>query len=176
MAPEEQIKVILANTYSTAEFARRLGLLREFFEHELFSGHAQEGSRKDTFKKFLAEDNNEQNADAASMLQWSDALFDVFDAARLQEQFRLLEERMQSLPVLQLYLPVDIPANELQKIGKWARTNLKEDMLLEIKIDRSTLGGCGFVWNGTYHDLSLHNLIKQHEGDIRKMIESYGAK
>jgi F0F1-type ATP synthase delta subunit len=64
---------------------------------------------------------------------------------------------------------------EIAKIAGWFRTNVRKDMILEVKIDANVTGGCALIWNNTYYDFSLRYFMRKERAGIVSMLNAYGS-
>jgi len=74
--------------------------------------------------------------------------------ASLQHDVVEARKKIDSLEPLHLFLPKEIPDEELEKIANYLRESNK-NLLLEIKIEPELLGGCALSYKGVYKDYSL---------------------
>jgi hypothetical protein len=76
-------------------------------------------------------------------------------------------------PKIVLYIPVILPYVEIKTVGLWFRRNVGKNILMEVRHDPQTIGGCAVVVNGVLHDFSIRYFIKKRKHDITSMIKKY---
>src|SRR3989338_5603413 len=143
-------QIILQNTFSKTDYLRRLTILREFLEKKYFS----DGSI--TFLDFLNQIKASQH-DREATVFWEEHFFNLFTKDNL-------------------YLPVMLDDYQIDDLGRWFRTNINPEVLMDIKINLLMVSGCAYVWKGKYHDLSLHYFLSKKQSIINKIIEAYAAE
>lgn len=166
------LDIMLKNTYIKSDLYRRVGLLKEFLEHTFFSGHLQESSQ-DLFLEFLREKGVEGSEDTKALLEWG-AIAQGFTDGNLRERLVNLDNEIKELPTIITYFPMAFGTKEYEMLGKWFREQVSPRMVLDVKIDPSTAGGCAFVWKGIYHDFSFKNFMGKHEPELKEALRTYG--
>ena len=148
---------------------RRLGLLQEGAEVALFNNQTTDTVA--AIKAAITSRGNE--SDVATMMEWEDVMFAQFTASNIRERITALQQAVDALPVMTLYIPVAFPAKDLASMATWCRAECAPQLLFDIRIDPKMAGGCAFVWNDTYHDFSFRAQSKQHPGVITKHLHTY---
>lgn len=81
---------------------------------------------------------------------------------RLNEKFlKDLMEKIKSRRKLILTLAIDPSEDIISEVYEWASKNISEDMVLDINIDKSILGGVQISYQGKYFDYTLKKTIDQ---------------
>jgi len=174
MSTSNGTKIILSNTYTTSDMNRRLGLLEEFLDHKSFSGH-DIASGASPLEVFLKESKKEDTKEAKALAEWGDEFYAEFEKGNSVNMLNAIKEELGLLPTIQIYFPAMFSAEEFKSVGEWLRKNINENILMEVSIDMDMIGGCGFVWNGVYHDFSFRNFIAKHTDELASMIREYDA-
>lgn len=153
---------ILASTYTSSRLTKRLRLLREYLNQSFFS------------KKY---DFSSQSYVDKEDLEWiknlDEQFLKQFKAESLDQTLDSLLEEAKKLPVLVIYIPVDFPDEEINRISQNVRQNLNKTILIDFKLDPTLLAGCAFVWNGVYKDYSLRKKIDANRESILAQLKGF---
>lgn len=166
-----KLNEIVDNTYTKNDFYKRILLLKEFFEYFFFSEHEQ-FPLKNMLKKFLIE-HKKQEEQINSMYSLSDSFYEEFTKNNFGAILNDLQKYILELPLITMYVPIVLPLKEVEKLGKWMRSNVAKDIFIDLKIDRESVGGCAFVWKGVYHDFSLKYFLNNKQEDIVTILRNY---
>jgi len=174
MKISNQAEIILSNTYTIADMKRRIGLLEAFLDHAHFSGH-DTSSAESPLVAFLKEEKKENTDEGNALLAWGDDFYTRLEKGNMDNGIEDLKKELSGLSVISMYFPVMFSNSEFENIGKWLRRNIDPFLIIDASIDSEMIGGCGFVWNGVYHDFSFHNFVDKHTNDLTDMIRKYGT-
>jgi len=163
------LQTLCATTYTVADMRRRLGLLQEAAEVAIFND--QTTDTVDAIKAAITDRGNEP--DVVVMMDWDDATFAQFTAGTIRERIVVLQQAVDALPIMTLYIPVAFPAKDLAAMATWCREACAPQLLFDVRINPRMAGGCAFVWNDTYHDFSFVAQSKKHPGVITKQLQTY---
>lgn len=158
--------IILQKTYTKSDYIRRCTVLREYLETKFFKDSSL------GFSQFLAKANISEN-DKGALLTLDEHFFNLFTRDNLYIIINGLSESLKALPVLTLYLAVNLDDPQISQLGRWFRENLNPELIMDVRCNPTLVTGCAYVWNNRYKDLSLHFLFAQKEEFINKIIESY---
>lgn len=161
--------IILQKTYTKSDYIRRCTILREYLETKFFKDSSL------GFSQFL-EKANISEYDREALLTLDEHFFNLFTKDNLYLIINGLLETLKSLPVLTLYLAVNLDDSQICQLGTWFRRNLNPELIMEIRCNPTLVTGCAYAWNNRYKDLSLHFLFAQKEEIINKIIESYARE
>lgn len=161
---------IKQNTYSQGDMYRRLGILRECIEYAVYTDTGL--SQEEECRNFL--DKVESQDDADAVWKWGAEVFNAFNQQNTSSLIHELQEKVHAMPLLIVYIPVEFPQEEIVKLGDWCRAHIDENIVLEIHIEPTVVGGCAFVWNDTYHDFSFHGRREQVLSAIAEEMAKYG--
>lgn len=167
MNEDQLLHVLLTTTFVKSDISRRLGIIREYVNQRFFTS----GEKKDV-NKFLALGNLSVE-DQRVLTDWDDDFFQTFTKENASGLFDTLDREVQNLPVINLYVPMELGSQDVVKIGTWMRKNLDPSVLIELHFDPSTFGGCALAWEGMYHDYSLHHTLRTKIDPIRKILSEY---
>ena len=159
------LAIMLSNTYTKADFKRRLRILREYIEATGFTT----GGKKTTIAAWL-KTKTEPIVDALAVTTWSKDIDELLHTKNIYQVAQQLEEHVHALPVVTIYLPFTPPEDEIPQIGEWARKNLDPNVLMETRIDQYVTGGCGIVWKGVYRDFSLNFIMDKKRDAVMAAI------
>jgi F0F1-type ATP synthase delta subunit len=170
------LEKICAQTFTRDALYHRLGIFETFLEEELFSQEASNAklSRKEVFRATKKESVSGEDMEALSELD--DSVWNFFSREKLAAQMAALKKEIESLPHVELYVPVTLDAKALASIGAWVRAQVHPQALLSLHIDPETVGGCSFVHNDLLHTISLKSKLQASRGLITSLLASYGPK
>jgi hypothetical protein len=166
MTVEEMTDVIMRTSYNKTDITRRTRLLREYLEQVFYAG-----ADVDMVKTLLA--HQATTDDIEVFLAWGDTFFKSFNKDNMYKVIARIEELVKKMPSIPLYIPyIPVPAEAI-KIGKWFRRNVGDKILIDLHTDPTLLGGCAFVWQGTYRDYSLRHYMMKRRKQIQEVINDY---
>lgn len=84
----------------------------------------------------------------------------------LKEFFDKIVEKTTSLPVLTITIAFEPKEQTLQAISQWFLINMNKQMLFDIVIDPTILGGAAFTYNGKFLDFSIKQVFDQIISDV----------
>lgn len=163
------LQKMLENTYTQADMYRRLSILRQCVEYAVFTETNMSYEEECTL--FLSKIENHD--DAVAVQAWGDDVFRAFTKKNISKIMKDLQEAVDALPLLKLYVPVEFPDEEVAKTAQLCRSKFKEGMLLDMHVDPQVAGGCAFVWDDTHHDFSFHSRMKSVPGAITDELQKY---
>ncbi len=168
---EGTLNEIIKTTYTKNDFHRKIVFLKEFFSNFFFTEKSSKNLKK-ALGDFL---KNEDVSDcfSKSLTSLGDKFYDSFDTKNYNKLLNELESSIDALPHITIYAPILLPDDEVVKLGKWVRENIKENLVIDLEVDSNVIGGCSFVWNGVYHDYSLRYFIDNNRNEIKKMVRNY---
>jgi F0F1-type ATP synthase delta subunit len=73
----------------------------------------------------------------------------------IKEFIDKIQQKIASLPVLSMVLAFEPHEETLEAFSRWFIINTKKQMLFEIKVDKSLIGGAAILSNGKYLDFSI---------------------
>jgi hypothetical protein len=170
---QEVFQQLLQNTYTSDTLYQRIRLLKEYYETHLYSQN-EEGQHI-TIENFCAQKSIDPDTTEA-LTAWERYFHEHTSGA--EESIKTLHELEQNihlLPSIVVYLPLIFDNQEIAKIAGWFRTNVRKDMILEVKIDANVTGGCALIWNNTYYDFSLRYFMRKERAGIVSMLNAYGS-
>lgn len=169
------LDIILSNTYTRSDFQHRIKLLQEFLEFRLFQIHANSNLLV-LLNEFI--NLKKESRDEFSALNfWN--LKDFFESFHQNNLYSILKnvvDQEKKLPYVVVYLPFLPPIYEIPKLGRWLRSNIKPNIMLDIKHDPKLIGGCALVYRGAYRDFSLRYYLEKSKKTIKKVINEYLEK
>ena len=174
--PDSLPTPILNNTFTLTEFYRRAEILERFLEH-LFFDKAAEPSRDRAreMRAFYKDANGEDRAHAEAVIAWGDDVLAPFNANNVYDGVRALKRAAESLPRLTLYVPVRFSAEQTAPIGAWCRAHIEQNIMLDIKVDPATVGGCAYAYRDMYRDFSLQYFVAKERDAFLTLTRTYGA-
>lgn len=150
---EQLLQVITQETYTLTRLKSRVRILKNFLIAKIFQSQEQIDA------DLSAEDQKWLSAlDQNTIAQ--------INKDNVYELFTSIEKKIDSLPVIVMYLPFDAPEIEVAKYGTKARQNFGTSILLDIKYDPTLIAGCALVWKGVYKDYSIKSVLKEKHDEI----------
>lgn len=144
------LETILETTYTLHDLKHRVRVLRSYLELKLFGNESAD---------FPAED-----------MAWLSSLpqdfFSQFQKEKLTSIFTSLEQQINQINPLTIYLAFKPEVAEIAQIYSWVRQNLTTKVVIETKFDPSLIGGVALVWNGVYKDYSLKAKIESQNPQL----------
>ncbi|MCL4398032.1 F0F1 ATP synthase subunit delta [Patescibacteria group bacterium] len=90
-----------------------------------------------------------------------------------REDFDKAREEIKTIEPLYLYLPAQVPEENLQSIVGKLRRDYGDRFLIEIKIDPALLGGCALSYKGIYKDYSLKAKLEKNREALKKEFDKF---
>lgn len=171
---ENTLQTILKNTYTKSDFYTRIGVVQEALEHEVYRAEHTTVDTEKLAKHTAAYARKEGRIDAAPYIaDWGDEALAEITKGNLYDNVRELKDAVEELPELVLYTPVLMDGGDMDTIGQWCRENVDSRVILRNDLDLDTIGGCAFVWQGTYWDLSFRYFMRRKREDVSELIRTY---
>ena len=160
---------LLTTTYTLTTAHHRLGVLRHVLEVVFFAG-ASDASTEERYQAALSElSAADRQALEALGTDWlADITQDTLHAT-LSDLRTWLEE----IPTMTLYVPVVFAEEQVVELGQWCRAEIADPLLLELVVEPATVGGCAFIHNHTYHDLSLRARLAEAPDTVPSILATY---
>ena len=151
------LSLMLENTYTLPDLKHRMRILKEYLEAQIFGN------------KDLAFDPE----DSKWLTNLPTDLLSQFNKDNLPSALENLEQQINKLSPLTLYLSFEPDKNTIAAIYFWLRQNLSQKSILEIKFDPSLIGGSALVKDGVYKDYSLRAHIEEQKEIILTEFKKY---
>lgn len=156
---DEVVKSFLQSNYSTSQIRHRFNTLKTFLQARLFKS-------PDKIKEIPVEDNKWLNTLDIKILGY-------FNAYNIDRQLKELEQKLHEVKPVTIFLPFEIPDEEVNNLGLYIRKNFKSDLVIDIKFDGNLIGGAALSWNGSYKDYSVRSLISQNQIKLIEAFKNY---
>lgn len=166
---------ILSHTYTKSDFYRTLDVVQEYLEHAFYNTDDTDDTNHTERLVRYAESQGDVLV-AEHLKEWGEPVLSVFTRENLYEKLKELKSAFEGLPEIVLYAPVLFGKEEVLTIGGWCRENLDRNIVLSMHVEPGVVGGCAFVWNGTYYDFSLDYFLEKKKEEITHLIRSYDAR
>lgn len=162
---------VLTNTFAKNSLQHRLKLLREFLEFKYFTPHKNDNLIFLLNEFFI---NRQESRDEFNALNaWGYDFYNQFSRENFYQKLNEINQVSQTLPEVAVYLPVELPIYDIPKLGTWFRTNVNDRAIIDIKFDRTLIGGCALAFGGNYQDFSLRYYLEKNKEAVRKLIEDF---
>lgn len=165
------LAAILTNTFSQSDLKHRLVLLRQFLEFRFFKPHKNENLVFQLNEFFVAKKESRDEFNALN--SWGYSFFSQFNKDNTYEILDQIDAAVGVLPTMTVYLPLELPIYEIPKLGAWLRANVAGNLVFDLKIDRSLIGGCALAYRGNYRDFSLRFYLEKNKLGVKRVIEDY---
>lgn len=152
------LNIILKNTYTVFQFKRRLKLLQSYYQQKFFQAA--------TVEILPAQDTEWFNSLPKSFA-------DSFNKNNLSENLTNLINKINTMPVVTLYLPFEANEETLDQIGIKVRSFFGPTLLLDIKYNPVLIAGCALSWKGIYKDYSLRSRIDEKKPVILESFKKF---
>ncbi len=162
------LKIFTEHTYSRADFAHNISLVREFFEFIFFTKRDVSAS-KDSIEQFAAY-SKKPFVDIAFLRTLPSSFLDTFTKESLYETLKRLSEESKQLKTLSLTVPTVLSREDVAAIGIWAHQEVDANLLIDIDVDPSIAAGCRLVWNNQLHDFSLDRYLAESQAALHKRL------
>lgn len=156
---------ILANTYTQSQAVKRLHTLKDLVVVKLFHTQAKENLKSVT----LPLPAHDQQTSWITSLD--PKIYEYFDRKNVYNLFTELEEAINKITPLTIYLPFEIPEETVASIGQSLRKTYGKNFLMDIKIDPSLIAGSALVWKGVYKEYSIKQRVEENKAQILKMMK-----
>jgi len=154
MTSDQILDKILETAYVKADLLRRIRVIREHLE-----------------QKFFAQDKTKK----VEISPEDETLAGEFTKDNTYAYLNAINERVKTLPMVNIYVPIDVDAAQSTTVGQWVRANVDREALIEFHVELGAFGGCAFAWNGVYYDYSLKHYMHKKMDAIRKVLDGYTA-
>jgi hypothetical protein len=166
------LQKILSNTYTKSDFYRSISLVQEFLEHAFYN--TDDSDDVGHTERIVNHARLSGDVTVAERIEeWGEPVLSVFTRENLYQKLKALKEGIEILPELVLYVPVTFGPREIEQIGRWCRQHIDQTIILNISVEPEVVGGCAFVWKGTYHDFSLRYFLQKKEEEIVRLMSAY---
>ena len=145
------IDTLLTATYSLKQLRNRLRVLRNSLLGKFFSAK---------------EDVEITKKNKTWLVSLPDDFLKQFEKTNVYEKLDSLEKEINNIKPLTIYLAFEIPDEETETLGTYLRREIKPDLVFDVKLDPSLIGGCALSWKGIYKDYSLRASIQAKREQI----------
>jgi hypothetical protein len=155
---------MLKNTYTTDDLIERLGHMRTYYGIKIFT----EGSTKQ-IEDVLRTECEEHTL--KRLKEWEKE----FEKSSIQpivvyEALDTVQEEVTGMPTVTLYVPARFSPEDVERFGTWFRENVQPNILMSLRVDPRSTGGCSMIWNHTYYDFSLHYYVQKNREAVTRML------
>lgn len=155
------LKTFMERTYSRADFAYHISLVREFFEFIFFTKR-DVSANKNGIEQFAAY-SKKPLADIAFLHTLPSSFLDAFTQESLYETLNRLSEDSKQLKTFSLTVSIPLSRADEAAISAWARREVDPNLLIDVDIDSSIAVGCRVVWNNRLHDFSFDHYLTENK-------------
>lgn len=152
------LDIILENTYTMPDLKHRVRILKNYLEAKIFNKTSIEETIPD---------------DSSWLASLPHDFLEQFNKNNISELFENLEQEINKITPLVIYLSLDMNEQVKSKISAWLRQNLTQKIIFETRFDPSLIGGLAFTFNGIYKDYSMRTRIEQQKELILSEFKKY---
>lgn len=155
---DDILNTLLKDTYTISLLKHRLRILKSNLLRKFFGGEAPE--------QLSAQELDWLNSLPSSFYQKfnKDNVYQIFDA---------LEVKINSMPVLLIYIPFEADNQAIYQIGMTLRKSFTTLSLFEIKINPALIAGCALSFQGIYRDYSIRAKIEEKKTAILESLKRF---
>lgn len=171
-------RIFLTNVNTKIEALRRLRLLKGFLNQIFFEQQSKVDIKQSIDRFFeVSQDASEFiEVDKAFFLKLGDDFYKQFNTRTLNKQLEELEATLNQVKGVIVYLPIELPQTEVEKMGQWFKVNVGEQTIMDIQYDPTLIGGAAFSYNGVLKDYSLRARITTQKEMILQTLLSFKEK
>lgn len=152
---------ILETTFTTSQLTRRIRSLRYYITNRLYSPN----------KAQLPQSINEE--DLYWLVELGENFYKNFTKSNTNQILENFYNQAKSTKTFLMYIPFDMPPEEMLALGQKLRQNYAPNLLLDIKHDPELIGGPALIINGKYIDLSMRKKIEDNKNTIVARIREF---
>lgn len=168
---------ILATTYIQIEALSRLRALKDLILVQLFASSAAAapgvGGQVSREKVKMQEVVGSPAQHTAWLTSLGPDFYKNFTRENVYKIFEEMENAIKKIQPLVIYVPFEIPNDELTPVGEYLRKNYGKRFLIETKIDPGIIAGTALVWKGMMKDYSIRKKIADNRETILRTLKSF---
>lgn len=172
MTDDIVLPIILRNTFTFADFYRRVDFMRELLEHRFFDPTLQSEERSHMLETYRGAEIRPE--DRTAVAEWGEGVFGAMSAGNLHDRIDALKRDAEALPRLTLYVPILMNSANAKMVGQWCREHVAADVMLDLHVDPASTGGCSYVFHDVYRDFSFSYFVSKRRTDLVQLIRAYG--
>lgn len=157
------LEVILQDTFTKNLALKRVAALRNHLVNKLFKASESKAGKNIT----------EDPEITTWVLNLNPETLHGITASNVYKTFDNLEASIKLGEPLILYLPYELPAEEIMKIGYRLRADYGLQFLMDIQIDPNLIAGCALSYKGIYKDFSVKQKILDNKKEILAGFRKY---
>ncbi len=170
------LQKILNLTYTKKQIQHRLGIFKEILNLWLFTDNGKTPLAA-VIEKYIA-DNPRLHKDDIEIIHTVmpelEKLIKPENADKqANELLKQLGEGLTHNNVVSIYFGFDYDDQVIADIGKWFKTKMGYNYVLEPSFDGNLIGGCAYSYNGIYRDTSIRARIEQNKQAILESLLRY---
>jgi len=158
------LELILSDTYIKNQAEKKIIALKNYLLEDIFTTGKDIKTKKNV-------------VDSPQLATWV-ANFDKKALSMITPQniyatFETLEKDIKTIEPLILYLPYELPDEEISQIGTKLRADYGNKFLIEVNIDPNLIAGCALSFKGIYKDYSIKQKIADNKQQILSTFRQY---
>lgn len=171
---DQAISSLLSKTYTKNQALATVRLVKEFLYYLFFDLQlsSQPSARIDQFLKNRGL-NTLPSQETKILISLEDDFYKSFNPKNLTAQLKRLEETISSIQEVIVYLPFEVPQEEVERMGQWFKKNLGEESLFNLNLDPTLVGGAALSYKGVYKDYSLKQRVAENKLKVIQMLLSF---
>lgn len=164
------LRTILSNTYTKADLYHRYSMIREFAEDVSYRKREdRDVSLLDKLRNYFSQ-KGEDERHIAALVEWGEEVWSGLVTGNLNRQLHELSKSFRDLPIVVLYIPVELESSHIDEVGAVLRDKIGERVIFDTHTSDKVAGGCAFSYNGRFYNFSFTGRLSSHHDDIVEMI------
>lgn len=103
-----------------------------------------------------------------------DSFYKKFNKDNIYQIFEDLEKRIDLLPTIIIYIPIESTDEVSSKICSFVRKTYQNPLIiLNIKYNPTLIAGCAISWKGIYRDYSLKSKIEERKNEVYESFRKF---
>lgn len=147
------LEVILSDTFVKNTALKKTAALKDYI---LYAGT---GSEDPEMAKWV--------------LDLDPAVYSGINPQNIYAVFDNLEKSIKAEEPLIIYLPYELPEEQITEIGQKLRTDYGKNFLMDIQIDPSLIAGAALSYKGIYKDTSVKQRIIDNRKEVLAKFRKY---
>lgn len=157
------LDVILSDTFVKNAALKKTAALKDYLLKRVFSENQTP----------LEKTGNEDPEISKWVLNLDPAVYSGINPQNIYTVFDNLEKSIKGLEPLVIYLPYELPEEQITEIGQKLRSDYGKNFLMDIQIDPSLIAGAALSYKGIYKDTSVKQKIMDQRKEVLAEFRKY---
>lgn len=157
------LDIILQNTFVKNTALKKTTALKDYLLKRVFSKNQTP----------LENTGNEDPVMTKWVLDLDPAVYSDINPQNIYAVFDNLEKSIKDCEPLIIYLPYELPEEQIIEIGQKLRTDYGKNFLMDIQIDPGLIAGVALSYKGIYKDTSVKQRIMDQRKEVLAEFRKY---